>query len=70
MPPYVERITLTPPALVNSRDILMIVAGSSKADAVRAALHEPFDVARYPAQLLRAAGDRVEWILDQSAAPR
>ena len=26
------------------------------------------DVARYPAQLLREAGDRVEWIVDAAAA--
>jgi 6-phosphogluconolactonase len=70
MPPFVERITLTPPAILNSRDILMIVAGPAKAAAVRAALGGPEDVSRCPAQLLRAAGDRVEWILDQSAAPR
>jgi 6-phosphogluconolactonase len=64
------RITLTPPAILDARAILMVVAGSKKADAVRAAIEAPLDVARRPAQLLRAADDRVEWILDQAAASR
>jgi 6-phosphogluconolactonase len=62
------RITLTPPALLDARRILLIVAGESKADAVAAALEGPDDVSRWPAQLLRAAGDRVEWIIDPLAA--
>ncbi len=62
------RITLTPPALLDAREIFMIVSGASKADAVRAALNLPEDVTRYPAQILRRAGDRVEWIIDRAAA--
>jgi 6-phosphogluconolactonase len=64
------RITLTPAALLDARVIVMIVAGASKADAVDAALEAPPDVARYPAQLLRAAGDRLEWFMDTGAAAR
>ena len=62
------RITLTPPALVDPDAIIMIASGAAKADAVAAAIDGPEDVARYPAQLLRAAGDQVEWILDEAAA--
>lgn len=62
------RITLTPAALVDARSILMIVAGKQKAQAVWAAREAPPDVARYPAQLLREAGDRVEWIVDRPAS--
>ena len=62
------RITLTPAAILDARAIVMVVAGASKADAVAAALDQPLDVARYPAQLLRQAGDRVEWIIDLAAA--
>jgi 6-phosphogluconolactonase len=66
--PFVERITLTPPALLDARVILMIVSGASKADAVHAALRAADDVARWPAQLLRGADDRVEWLIDEAAA--
>ena len=62
------RITLTPPALLDARAILMIVAGAAKAGAVHAALDRPGDPAAWPVQLLRAAGDRVEWIMDAAAA--
>ena len=61
------RITLTPDALLDSRTIVVLVAGANKASAVRAALDEPLAVKRYPAQLLRTAGDRVEWFLDRAA---
>lgn len=62
------RITLTPPALLDARAILVNASGPRKADAVRAALTLAEDVTRYPAQLLRSAGDRVEWIIDRPAA--
>ena len=62
------RITLTPETILDSRAIVVLVAGAGKADAVRAALREPLDVQKYPAQLLRSAEDRVEWFVDRAAA--
>ena len=62
------RITLTPPALLDARAIVMLVSGAKKAAAVGAAIDGPLDVARWPAQLLRQAGERVEWMLDREAA--
>lgn len=72
---YVEylcswRITLTPSAVLDSRAILVLASGDRKAAAARAALDGPEDVSRWPAQLLRAAGDRVEWLMDAAAARR
>lgn len=62
------RITLTPPALLNSRHIVVLASGEEKAGAVRAALVLPEDPSRWPAQLLRPAADRVEWIIDAAAS--
>jgi len=62
------RLTLTPPALLDARKILVIVAGAHKAPAVRAALNGPDATGRWPAQILRRAPDRVEWIVDRAAA--
>jgi 6-phosphogluconolactonase len=62
------RITLTPPALLDARRILMLVAGRTKASAVKRALEAPTDVQRCPAHLLRGAADRVEWLIDRAAA--
>jgi 6-phosphogluconolactonase len=64
------RITMTPKALLDSAHIIMIASGASKAGAIAAAIEGPADVEKYPAQLLREAGDRVEWIIDSAAAAR
>jgi 6-phosphogluconolactonase len=64
------RTTMTPAALLDSAAIIVIASGSSKADAVAAALEDSLDVARYPAQLLRAASHHVEWIIDSGASAR
>lgn len=64
------RITLTPRAVVDADVILMVVSGRAKADAVYAALIEEEQVRERPAQLLRAEGDRVEWLIDRAAGAR
>jgi len=64
------RITMTPAALLDSAAIVIIASGASKAEALAAAVEGPVDVRRYPAQLLRAAGDQVEWIIDAAASAR
>ncbi len=62
------RITLTPAALLDARAIVMVVAGTAKASAIRAAIEDEEDIPQFPAQLLRAAADRVTWIVDRAAA--
>jgi 6-phosphogluconolactonase len=64
------RITLTPPAILNSRAIVMLVAGGNKSAAVAGAIEGALDVTTCPAQLLRDADDRLEWMLDTAAASR
>ena len=65
----VWRITLTPEAILDSGAIVVLVSGARKVAAVKAALEAPLDMTTYPAQLLRPAGDRVEWFLDRSISP-
>lgn len=71
-PPHLGtwRITMTPPALLDAATIVVAATGARKAAAVAAALSAPLDVARWPAQLLRAAGGRAAWIIDRPAAAR
>jgi 6-phosphogluconolactonase len=64
----VWRITVTPRVILDSRTIVMLVSGEKKAAAVAAAIDGPLDAVHYPGQLLRDAGDRVEWMVDRSAA--
>ena len=62
------RVTLTPSALLDSAAILVITSGAAKAAAVRAAIQGSDDPRQFPAQLLRAADERVEWWIDGDAA--
>ena len=64
------RITMTPTAIRDSANIIVIASGATKADAIAAAIEGPPEVEEVPAQLLRDAGDRVEWIIDSAAAAR
>ena len=65
-----RRVTLTAATLLDARRILVFVSGRDKADAVHAAFSQPEDVPRWPAQILRRAGDRVEWFMDSAADGR
>jgi 6-phosphogluconolactonase len=63
------RITLTPATILDSQSIVVLATGEKKANAVREALNGRLNLKKYPAQLLRSAGDRVEWFLGRSISP-
>jgi 6-phosphogluconolactonase len=65
--PRVARITLTPPVLGAARHALVTVTGDAKARALAAAMAEPVDPERVPAQLVRPSA-RVTWVVDRAAA--
>jgi 6-phosphogluconolactonase len=69
-PPSVDRITLTPAAINAARDVLFLVAGAEKAEAVRATLEGPRDPTRWPAQAIAPQEGRVIWMVDQAAASK
>jgi 6-phosphogluconolactonase len=65
--PWVDRVTLTLPALRAAREILFVVSGESKADAARRTFAaEPSPDS--PASLIRADSGRTTAILDRAAA--
>jgi len=68
LPPVVDRVTLTPVALNAARQVAFLVAGASKAPAVRAAIEGPHDPARCPARAISPPGGRALWLLDAAAA--
>ncbi|MDP9307949.1 MAG: 6-phosphogluconolactonase [Actinomycetota bacterium] len=67
--PFVERVTLTPPALRGARRIVFLVTGEDKAEAVAGALAGQPDPA-VPGSLIRAESGETLAILDQQAAAR
>lgn len=66
--PRVDRLTLTPVAIGAAREVVFMVAGKEKVEAVAATLEGPRDPTRWPAQALRPVDGRATWILDRHAA--
>jgi 6-phosphogluconolactonase len=64
--PNVGRITLTYPVLNRARQILFLVAGREKAEAVKALLED--DRPELPAARIKPLQGDVIWLLDQEAA--
>ena len=62
------RITLTVPLLNHAANIVFLVSGKDKAEALRAVLHGEFQPRRYPAQLIRPAQGSQQWLVDRDAA--
>ena len=64
--PPSRRMTVTPPVVESAREVLVLVSGEAKAEALARALEGPLDVPTVPAQL--ALGRT--WIADAAAASR
>ncbi len=65
--PFVDRITMTLPRLCDTRELLFLVAGADKADAVaRALAGEPSH--QTPGSLARATQGTTRAIVDRAAA--
>jgi 6-phosphogluconolactonase len=65
-----NRITLTPLVFNNARQLLFLVAGENKAEAVSAVLYGPRQPQKWPAQLIQPDQGQTTWLLDESAAKR
>ncbi|HKP90435.1 MAG TPA: 6-phosphogluconolactonase [Thermoleophilaceae bacterium] len=68
MEPFVPRISLTLPAINAARQVLLLVTGESKAEAVARACGEPSEDA--PGSLVRPHSGDLTLLLDQAAASR
>ena len=67
--PFIDRVTLSVPALKSAAEILFVISGEAKADAAaRAFAEEPSPAT--PASLVRAQSGRTVAILDRAAAAK
>lgn len=62
------RITLTPPAINNSSNIVLLASGREKASAVKTAIEGAFKPESSPVQITRSASGDVTWLIDRDAA--
>ena len=67
--PFVDRVTLTVPALCSAPEVLFLVTGEQKAEAVERAFGRPPDRST-PASLVRSASGRTRVIADSAASSR
>ena len=62
------RITLTPPAINNAKNIIFLVTGENKATAISEVLEGQRDPLHFPAQLIHCIAGKTIWYLDKEAA--
>jgi 6-phosphogluconolactonase len=67
--PFVERVTMTVPVLCAAPDVLFVVTGESKAEAMQHAFGRPAD-RDTPASLIRSKNGRTRVVADAAAASR
>jgi 6-phosphogluconolactonase/glucosamine-6-phosphate isomerase/deaminase len=67
--PFVDRVTLSIPALNSAREIVFAVSGADKADAALRAFASP-PSPETPASLVRALEGKTTAILDRAAAAK
>ncbi len=65
-----DRLTLTPVILNRAANVIFLVAGDDKADALAEVLEGPPDPERLPSQLIRPESGRLFWLVDRTAASR
>jgi 6-phosphogluconolactonase len=65
-----NRVTLTPLVFNSARNILFMVTGADKAEALAAVLAGSFDPKRWPAQRIRPEQGSVAWFVDEAACNR
>jgi len=62
------RITLTIPVLNQADQVIFLVSGEQKAEALREVLQGKYEPMRYPAQFIKPVRGRLLWLVDRPAA--
>jgi len=65
-----QRLTFTPRLLNAGRNVIFLVAGADKAEALAAVLEGEGPVGRYPTRAVAPVDGRVLWFIDEAAASR
>ena len=65
-----HRVTLTPPVINNAANVIFLVTGAAKAQAVWNILKGPRDIDKFPAQVMAPTKGELIWLLDHAAASK
>ncbi|AFY37367.1 6-phosphogluconolactonase [[Leptolyngbya] sp. PCC 7376] len=65
-----SRITLTLPTINASHNIIFLVAGANKQDALQQVFHEDCDPKDYPSKFIQPKEGRLWWLLDAAAGEK
>ncbi len=68
LPPPVDRVTLTLPAINAAAEIMFLVAGENKSAILQSVLQSPDARQRYPAARVAPAAGSLTWLVDDAAA--
>lgn len=68
--PPPDRLTFTPPLLNAARNVLFLVTGAEKADALQAVLEGDYAPDEYPAQIVQPGQGKAVWMVDTAAAQK
>lgn len=70
LPPPVERITFTFPAINSARQCLILAVGNKKSDVVAGSLKNTLTHPTYPVQRVGLIDGKLTWMLDKDAASK
>jgi len=65
---HTHRITLTAPVLNAAAQVIFLVQGPDKAQALEAVLQGPYEPQNFPSQLIRPTNGSLLWLVDAAAA--
>ena len=65
---FTDRITLTPPVLINAASVIFLLTDEDKALGLKAVLEGHDEPKQFPAQLIRPSHGRLLWLVDRAAA--
>ncbi|EFK11076.1 6-phosphogluconolactonase [delta proteobacterium NaphS2] len=65
-----HRVTLTAPIINQARQVLFLVSGAEKANALKQVIQGPFRPNDFPAQLIRTKAGHSLWLVDHDAADK
>ncbi|MEQ8674304.1 MAG: 6-phosphogluconolactonase [Aggregatilineales bacterium] len=62
------RITLTAPVINSAANVVFLVGGASKAEALKAVIEDEYQPETYPSQLIAPEDGQLIWMVDEAAA--